>query len=281
MNRIQSGSSPLAFVFMAIGAIAFTIYLLLGITIINTGNVGIYKSLGEVDLEEREPGLRWAPPIYATIDEYNAKEMQIDLNDLTPKTDDNLSLRDLDVSVYVKPNPTSIAELIVKYQMGADQMLYRAARDAAYSAAANQVSLDIHRHRDVLREAIQHRLQAVLDSSDEGAFEVTKVIVRSILTDPSIEQSIQKAVSEQKRLQAKQIEVDIAKKDAEIEIERAKGIARSNEIINKTLTPEYLQHEANQVNMKFAENAGKNGMHTIMMNGSNAQVMPTLPINRR
>ena len=37
---------------------------------------------------------------------------------------------------------------------------------------------------------------------------------------------------------------------------RAKGIAEANAIINKSLTPEYLQHELNEALKKFAENEG-------------------------
>lgn len=43
-------------------------------------------------------------------------------------------------------------------------------------------------------------------------------------------------VANQKMLEAKQISVDFAKKDAEIEIERARGIAKANIIVNESLT---------------------------------------------
>ena len=59
---------------------------------------------------------------------------------------------------------------------------------------------------------------------------------RALNTDPSIEASIREAVANQKKLEAKQISVDIARKDAEIEIERARGIAEANRIINESLT---------------------------------------------
>ncbi len=76
-------------------------------------------------------------------------------------------------------------------------------------------------------------------------------------TDPSIEASIREAVANQKKLEAKQISVDIAKKDAEIEIERARGIAEANRIINQSLTAQYLQHEINVALQSFAENEGQ------------------------
>ncbi|HKJ20353.1 MAG TPA: hypothetical protein VJ993_06805, partial [Woeseiaceae bacterium] len=47
---------------------------------------------------------------------------------------------------------------------------------------------------------------------------------------------------------------DRKKKDAEIE--RAKGIAEANKIINSSLTAEYLQHEVNTALLRFADNDG-------------------------
>jgi len=75
-------------------------------------------------------------------------------------------------------------------------------------------------------------------------------------TDPSIEAAIRDAVEVEKRLEAKQVQVEIAKEDAEIEIERAKGIAEANNIINSSLTAEYLQHEVNTALLRFADNDG-------------------------
>lgn len=53
-------------------------------------------------------------------------------------------------------------------------------------------------------------------------------------------------------------QVQIAKKEAQIEVEHAKGIAQAQEIINKTLTPQYLQHEAIGAQME----AAKSSAHT-------------------
>ena len=47
--------------------------------------------------------------------EFSAKEIALDLNDLRPKAADNLSLQDLDVTVYYNAAPGAIADLMVKY----------------------------------------------------------------------------------------------------------------------------------------------------------------------
>ena len=53
---------------------------------------------------------------------------------------------------------------------------------------------------------------------------------------------------------SRQIFDGVAKKDAEIEVERAKGIAEANAIINQSLTAAYLQHEINTALLRFADN---------------------------
>jgi hypothetical protein len=96
------------------------------------------------------------------------------------------------------------------------------------------------------------------------------------LTDPSIEASIREAVANQKRLEAKQVMVEIERKNAEIEAIRAQGIANANEIINKTLTNEYLQHELNLTLQKFAET----GANTIVVPANMRGFEMILPMDK-
>ena len=153
---------------------------------VESGNVAIERTLGKVNHEEVGQGLNFKMPMLTDALEFSAKEIAIDINDLQPKAADNLSLRDLDVSVFYRVRSDRISELMVKYAASAS-------RDA---------------------------------------------------------------VEAEKRLEAKQVQVEIAKKDAEIEIARARGIAEANRIINSSLTAEYLQHEVNTALLRFADNDG-------------------------
>jgi hypothetical protein len=57
----------------------------------------------------------------------------------------------------------------------------------------------------------------------------------------------------QQLLSEKKTQKEIAKSDAEIRVEEAKGIAAAQKIINETLTANYLQHEAINAQLKMAE----------------------------
>ena len=234
---------------------------------VQSGNVAVERTLGKVNHTEQLQGLNFKAPILTTKQEFSAKEIAIDIDDLKPKAADNLSLRDLDVSVYYRVPADRVSELYVKYAAsavrGADGiwlpaygLVVREARAAIYEKVSEIDSLQLHKQRELLQNEVLSELQGRLEQSDSGDIFVTRVVVRALNTDPSIEAAIREAVEAEKRLEAKQVQVEIAKKDAEIEIERAKGIAEANSIINRSLTAEYLQHEINKALHEFAENEG-------------------------
>jgi regulator of protease activity HflC (stomatin/prohibitin superfamily) len=82
---------------------------------IGTGNAGVRTTLGVISTDEVGPGIYVKWPLISSVQEFTAKEIAIDLQDLTPKAKDNLSLQDMDVTVYYRANPAAIAELQAKY----------------------------------------------------------------------------------------------------------------------------------------------------------------------
>lgn len=273
-------------------AVPLFIFLYSAVVLIESGNVGIKKTLGKVNPEEVTPGMNLRLPIVTSITEFVGKEIAIDLTDLTPKAADNLSLRDMDVTIFYKAASDSISDLYVKYANAhqfdqesgtyfpAYRLVYRETRRAAYETVAEIDSLTMHKKREQIADSIKMRLQETLDSNDPGVFEVTRVVIRSILTDPSIEESIREAVANQKRLEAKQVMVEIERKNAEIEAIRAQGIANANDIINKTLTNEYLQHELNLTLQRFAETGANTIVVPANMQGFD-MILPTDKLGRQ
>jgi regulator of protease activity HflC (stomatin/prohibitin superfamily) len=253
---------------------------------IESGNVGVRTTLGQVSLDEIEPGIYVGVPGISRVAVFSGKEIGLDINDLTPKARDNLSLRDLDVTVYYRVASASIADLTVKYAgqhqrdeassvvLPAYGLVLRLTRNAAYEQAARIDSLVMHTQRDELASAIRKGLQAELDANDKGVFTVTRVVIRALTTDPAIERAIQESVAAQKQLETTKQRVAIAEAEAQVEIKRAEGVARANQIINQSLTREYLQHESNLALHKFAE---KGGTATVVI-PANMQTAPLINI---
>ena len=231
--------------------------------------MGLRTTFGVINEEEVTPGVYLKWPVISKVEEFTTKETPIDLTDLTPKAKDNLSLRDMDVTIYYAVKAAAISMLQTKYAsqsprsdqgyfLPAYDLVARVARNTVYEEVARVDSLVMHTRREVMSNAVRENMQRQLDVSDPSVFRVTRVVVRSVLTDPSIEESIRAAVSNQKKLEAMQVQTEIAKKEADIKVTEAKGIAESNRIISGSLTREYLQHEANQALLAFAEKGNTN-----------------------
>jgi len=255
---------------------------------VESGNVGVRTTLGKVDPQEVEPGIYFGIPGVSRVQEFSAKEIGIDLNDLTPKARDNLTLRDLDMTVYYRVAGASVADLYVKYagqhtrdegsrvNLPAYALLTRLARNAIYEQAARIDSLVMHTRRDELAAAVGKALQAELDANDKGVFTVSRVVIRALTTDPAIEKAIQESVAAQKQLETTKQRIAIAEAEAQVEVKRAEGIAQANHIINQSLTREYLQHESNLALQKFAE---KGGTTTVVI-PANMQTAPLINIGK-
>jgi regulator of protease activity HflC (stomatin/prohibitin superfamily) len=235
---------------------------------IETGNVGVRMTLGKVNPEEVTPGIYVGVPLVSTVQQFSAKEIAVELNDLTPKARDNLSLRDLDLTVYYRTEGTQVADLYVKYaarhargegsnvNLPAYQLVQGVARNVVYEETSKLDSLVMHTQRDEMALAVKRGIQTELDTNDKGVFQITRVVVRALTTDPAIEKSIQDSVAAQKQLETTRQRIQIAEAEAQVEIKKAEGIAKANQIINQSLTREYLQHEANLALMKFADKGG-------------------------
>ena len=85
----------------------------------------------------------------------------------------------------------------------------------------------------------------------------------------TIKQAVEKKLAAQQLLEEKEVQKQIAQKNAQIKIEEAKGIAEAQKIINETLTANYLQHEAIMAQQSMANSpnhttvyipVGPNGM---------------------
>lgn len=211
------------------------------------------------------PGLHFRLPMLTQVQEFSAKENSFDLTDLTPKAADNLSLRELDVTVFYKAARDKIADLAVKYAATEERgprgafypaygVVWREARGAVYEVVAGVDSLQLHKQCEMLQKR--------LDAKDPAVFSIQRVVVRALNTDPSIQQSIQLAVQNQKKLEAKKVEVA-----------KAEGISKANRIINVSLTAEYLQHEINMARTEFARHEGQTVVTSANMQGF--QVLPS------
>lgn len=244
MKKILSKFAPLSLISIAA--------ILTGCTQIDTGNVGVERTLGKVGKDALPPGIYFTA--FKTVDEFTAKEVNFQLQDMTPKSRDNLTMKDVDIDIYFKTMPAAIPALYTKYQGDVVQhkqvvkdgtsdlvMAYsrvsREARESVYKSIAQLDATTMHTKRTELAEMVRASLQAELDNNDKGAFLITAVNVRNLLTDPAIEAAIRQRAETDQAIQKKLKEVDLARAEAERLIVQAEGEAKANKIISESLTP--------------------------------------------
>lgn len=233
---------------------------------IETGNVGVRTAWnGKISDKEENPGFYMA--IFSSVAEYSAREITVSLTNMRPKAKDNLSLADMDLEVYYQTEPSKVAELNIKYanrnaydrEIGvyypAYHLVRSIARETTYASVALYDSLEIHKNRESLKKRIHEELQKKLQASDPETFTITKVIIRNIRTDESVENAIKLAVAKNKELEAKRKEVEIAREQAKV-----------FRTLDSSLTSKVLEQQRIQV----MEKAIANEKNTTVIIGTNA-----------
>lgn len=116
-------------------------------------------------------------------------------------------------------------------------LITRQAREAAYRAAAEIPAAEMHTKRTDLAATIGKVMQEELDKdAGKGAFLVTNIIVRNIVTDPALEAAIKEAGKMQFAVDAKRKEVALAEAEADRKRAEAKGEADAIRIKTAALT---------------------------------------------
>lgn len=261
---------------LALAVLAVSAFAITGCSQIDSGNVGVVKTFGKINPEELPQGthLTWL----ATVDEFTSKEVSLSFDNMKPKAKDNLTIADLDVDIYYQANPTQIAETVVKYQgdvvkhkqvvkdgtsdlIAGYNRVSRAAREAIYQAVAEFPATTMHTKRSELSDRIQKILQKELDTNDKGAWTVTGVNVRGLVTDPAIESSIRAAAETDQAIARANKEKELAVVEAGKAREVAKGQADANSILAASLTPQLIRLKEIEAQKAFAGA----GTHTVLM----------------
>jgi regulator of protease activity HflC (stomatin/prohibitin superfamily) len=254
-------------------------------TQIDTGNVGVERTLGKVGTDAMPPGVYFT--LFKSVDEFTSKEVLFQLENMTPKSRDNLTMQDVDVDVIYKVDGSRVPALYAKYQGdvvkhsqvvkdGASDLIIghnrvsREAREAVYKAVASFEATTMHTKRAEITEAVRKTLQAELDTADQGAFTVTSVNVRNMVVDKGIEEAIRQKAATDQRIEQAQRELALTKAEAEKAIAKAEGEAKANRILAESITPQLIRMREIEAQRDAAiAIAGKPG-NTVLLGGGNA-----------
>jgi len=191
------------------------------------------------------PGLGWLLSVdnvdfrWATFDE----EFQV-------MSADNLSLS-FAGHVVMRPRPGTVKEVVEIYG-GVDwykRNIKEPFRNAVYEAVAGYKALEAKEKRDEIADKVRTKFAGFLNAKP---FEITQVVIGTINLPEAVAKAQEAKIAKETELERKKFEIEIATKEAQVRVEEAKGIAESQRIINTSLTPFYLQHEAIQAQVSTA-----------------------------
>lgn len=228
-------------------------------TQIDTGNVGVEKTMGQTKKEIMPAGVHFT--LLKSVTEVTGKEMVVSLEDLKPQTLDKISLADLDIDLYVQIDPAKAPEIMMRWPGDVNEVkgedgvrvginyVTRQAREAIYDAVTKFSSATIHTERSAIAANVVKALQKDLDeSAGKGWFFVRSANVRALKTDPALEASIKEAATRDFQIAAKEKEVILARAEADRKRVEAAGDADAIKLraaaISANGGAEYVQLQA-------------------------------------
>ncbi|MBI4151487.1 prohibitin family protein, partial [Candidatus Woesearchaeota archaeon] len=207
-------------------------------TIVPAGNITLLDTFGSVNADELSPGLHWPvnPFSRRIVLETRTQEVKETLN---VPTKEGL-MAGLDVSLLYKIDPTRADEIYknlgIEY---AEVIIVPTLRNVARDVVANYGSDDLYSaNRSRIASDITTQLR---ESYDQRGVVLESVLLRDVSLPKEVTAAIERKIGAKQA--AEQMEYILQKETQESERKRveAQGIADSQKIIARSLTPEYLQ----------------------------------------
>ena len=209
-------------------------------TIIEDGEVGVLKTFGSISDEPVGRGPTLVFPIVRQIEKWNIKRQDVKETADVPSSEGLIVRLDTSLQFRVRPDKAPFIRkntgrnyreiLLVPY-------FRNEIRDVVSAYPVRSIYSEEGRNQIAAR--IQDNLEEEL--AGEG-IEILAVLLRDVQLPARFKESIEAKLTAEQRVQQKDFELAQAKKDAEIEVARAKGAAQAQEIVRSTLSSSYLHY---------------------------------------
>ncbi len=212
-----------------------------GMTTIEDGQAGVKADFGKIADEPISTGWHFYFPLVSWIETWDVKPQELKEVATVPSSEGLISQLDISI-LYNVPKDRVV---FVRKTTGRDYRetiiepyVREAIRNIVSGYAVKALFSDEGRHE------IGNKILAFLkEKLEPRGINVQDVLLRDVRLPQSFAASIEsKLRAEQESLQ-KEFELTKAKKDAEIEVARAEGAAKSNLIIANSITENYLRYK--------------------------------------
>ena len=221
-------------------AVAICGWGLVGCVVVEDGEVGVQKSFGVIRDEPVGQGIAFQLPVVRTVTRWNVKLQEIKESANVPSSEGLIVGLETSLLFRVLPGEAPkirktvgrnyIELLVIPY-------LRNAVRDVVAGYPVKNIYSETGR-----KEIAMKILEFLRANLAPRGIEVVDVLLRDIRLPERFRESIELKLTAEQRVQQKEFELEQARKDAEIEVARAKGAARAQEIVRSTLSGSYLQY---------------------------------------
>jgi regulator of protease activity HflC (stomatin/prohibitin superfamily) len=217
-----------------------TLSLFSGCVVIEDGEVGVSKSFGNINDEPLGEGVALQFPVVRTIETWNTKLQELKETAQVPSSEGLIV--GLDTSLLFRVLATDAPEIRKTIGWNYVELLVvpyfrNAVRDVVSGYQVKNI------YSEVGRKEIASKIKGFLtENLEPRGIRVEDVLLRDVKLPERFRDSIEAKLTSEQQVQQKEFMLDQAKKDAEIEVARARGAAEAQEIVRSTLSDSYLQY---------------------------------------
>jgi regulator of protease activity HflC (stomatin/prohibitin superfamily) len=156
--------------------------------------------------------------------------------------DDLLITFNAHAMLSVRSDENSVREVVEKYygEKWYVEFFKERFRSRVYDAVREQDSRSAKEKRAEIAKEV---LAAMREVCKETPFVVHDVVIGNITYPKLVQDAVEQKLASQQELERSVVRVEIAKREAQVKVEEAKGVAEAQHIINNTLTTNYIRHE--------------------------------------
>ncbi|MCG9891258.1 MAG: prohibitin family protein [Thermosynechococcaceae cyanobacterium MS004] len=224
------------------GALVFIALFLRPFAIVNAGERGVIMQFGQVQSKVLGEGIHFVIPFITSVKTMSVRVQRSDINAQAASRD----LQDVTTQValnwHIEPDQVNtVYQRVGDEQQILERIINPAVSEVLKAATAKKNVEEILVKRTELKQEIDQALKNRLDGYGLAVDDVSLV---NFGFSPEFNKSIEaKQIAEQQAKQAEFVALK-ATKDAEAEVNRAKGQAEAQRLQRLTLTPDLLQKQA-------------------------------------
>lgn len=235
-----------------------------GCTIVETGEVGLRVNFDKTVEDSELLAGSFNQTLVGKVLTFPVKDVSVDVRDLNPLAADNSTMKDFDISVIYNITPTSVSDLFINKSRSFHMVdnsgdiylmhsyIFQTARNAVYKTARKYEALNMNDSRSQIEQEIQEIMIKTLAEEKLSGIVISQVRVGSMIPSDAVKASADNLVRAKNEEKTKEVEVQIAKKEAE----RIAALNANAGAIS------YMQAQAQ---MKIAEGIAEGKVHTVVI----------------